>query len=133
VAGVGGERGIERDGALLGQCCSGAIMDGGWSHQADAAVAVFMVVPVEEPLQAGAGLTRWPGGRERLVGRVEPGSAFIAGGDQLEQYTGFGLILGNVGDIVEDQQLVLVGFVMAASSPSSAARPCRAIQAFCCL
>jgi hypothetical protein len=34
---MGGERGIERDGALRGQCCSGAIMDGGWSHQADAA------------------------------------------------------------------------------------------------
>ena len=36
------------------------------------------------------------------------GSAFIAGGDQLEQHTGLGLILGDVGDIVEDQQLVLV-------------------------
>jgi transposase len=33
---MGGERGIERDGALRGQCCSGAIMDGGWIHQADA-------------------------------------------------------------------------------------------------
>ena len=45
---------------------------------------------------------------ERLVGRDEQGSAFIAGGDQLEQHTGLGLILGDVGDIVEDQQLVLV-------------------------
>ena len=53
---MGGERGIERDGALRGQCCSGAIMDGDWSHQADAAVAVFMVVPVEEPLAVSAGV-----------------------------------------------------------------------------
>src|SRR5258708_184133 len=45
---------------------------------------------------------------ERLVGRDQQGSAFIAGGDQLEQHTGLGLILGDVGDIVEDQQLVLV-------------------------
>ena len=31
---------------------------------------------------------------ERLVGRDEQGSAFIEGGDQLEQHTGLGLILG---------------------------------------
>jgi hypothetical protein len=45
---------------------------------------------------------------EGLVGRDQQGSAFIAGGDQLEQHTGLGLILGDVSDIVEDQQLVLV-------------------------
>ncbi len=45
---------------------------------------------------------------EGLVGRDQQGSAFIAGGDQLEQHAGLGLILGDVGDIVEDQQLVLV-------------------------
>ena len=42
---------------------------------------------------------------ERLVGRNQQGSTFIAGGDQLEQHTGLGLILGDVGDIVEDQQV----------------------------
>ena len=45
---------------------------------------------------------------EGLVCRDQEGSAFIAGGDQLEQHTGLGLILGDVGNIVEDQQLVLV-------------------------
>ncbi len=45
---------------------------------------------------------------EGLVGRDQQGSAFIAGSNQLEQHTGLGLILGDVGDIVEDQQLVLV-------------------------
>ena len=43
---------------------------------------------------------------EGLVGRDQQGSAFITSGDQLEQHTGLGLILGDVGDIVEDQQLV---------------------------
>ena len=47
---------------------------------------------------------------ERLIGRDQQGSAFIAGGDQLEQYAGLSLILGDVGDIVKDQQLVLVEF-----------------------
>ena len=40
---------------------------------------------------------------ERLVGRDEQESAFTAGGDQLEHHTGLGLILGDVGDVVEDQ------------------------------
>ena len=39
---------------------------------------------------------------ERLVGRDQQGSAFIAGSDQLKQHTGLCLILGDVGDIVED-------------------------------
>lgn len=34
---------------------------------------------------------------ERLISRDQQGSAFIAGGDQLEQHTGLGLILGDVG------------------------------------
>ena len=47
----------------------------------------------------------WPGPRklapfaEGLVCRDEQGSAFITSGDQLEQHTGLGLILGDVGDI----------------------------------
>jgi len=31
-----------------------------------------------------------------------------SGGDQLEQYARFGLILGDVGDVVEDEQIVAV-------------------------
>jgi hypothetical protein len=45
-------------------------MDGGWSHQADAAVAVFMVVPVEEPLAVSAGVFD----RTEAIGEV--GSVF---------------------------------------------------------
>ena len=51
---MGSERCIERDGALLGQRRSGALVDGGWSHQADSAMAVFVVVPGEELLAVSA-------------------------------------------------------------------------------
>src|SRR5277367_3374462 len=46
--GMCSERGIEGDGALLGERRGGAVVDGGRSHQADAAVAMFVIVPVEE-------------------------------------------------------------------------------------
>src|ERR1700690_2935986 len=54
--GMGSERGIEGDGALLGERPSSAVVDGGWSHQADTAVAMFVVVPVEKVLAVGAGV-----------------------------------------------------------------------------
>jgi hypothetical protein len=43
------ERGVECDGAFPGHRRSGAIVNGGWCHQADSTVAVFVVVPLEEP------------------------------------------------------------------------------------
>jgi hypothetical protein len=39
---------------------------------------------------------------EWLVGGDEHGSALVAGADQLEQHAGLGLILGDVGEVVED-------------------------------
>ena len=51
---MGGEGGIERDGALLGERRGGSVMDGGGRHQADPAVAMIMVVPVEELLAVSA-------------------------------------------------------------------------------
>src|SRR5450759_5194386 len=51
---MGSERCIERDGALLGQRRSGALVDGGRSHQADSAMAGFVVVPGEELLAVSA-------------------------------------------------------------------------------
>lgn len=45
---------------------------------------------------------------EGLVGGNQHGAAFISGADQLEQHAGLGLILGDVGDVVEDQQMELV-------------------------
>jgi hypothetical protein len=38
---------------------------------------------------------------ERLVGGDQQGSAFVTGGDELEQHTGLSLILGDVGDVVQ--------------------------------
>jgi hypothetical protein len=45
---------------------------------------------------------------EWLVGGDQQGSPLVAGADQFEQHTGLGLILGDVGEIVEDQQVVFV-------------------------
>ncbi len=47
---------------------------------------------------------------ERLVGGDQHGSPLIARGDQLEQHAGLGLILGDVGDVVEDEEVVAVEF-----------------------
>ena len=45
---------------------------------------------------------------ERLVGGDEQGSPLVSGADEFEQHAGFGLILGDVGEVVEDQQMVFV-------------------------
>src|SRR5215831_9905607 len=45
---------------------------------------------------------------ERLVGRDEEGSSLVAGADQLKERTGFSLIFGDVGEVIQDQQVVFV-------------------------
>ena len=50
---MGGERGIECRGALLGQRRGGSVMDGGRRHPSDSTVTMFVVVPVEELLAVG--------------------------------------------------------------------------------
>lgn len=45
---------------------------------------------------------------EGLVGGDQRRPPLIAGADELEQHTGLGLVLGDVGEIVEDQQVELV-------------------------
>ena len=47
---------------------------------------------------------------EGLVGRDQHGAAFVSRADEFEEHTGFGLLLGNVGDVIEDQQMELVEF-----------------------
>ena len=39
---------------------------------------------------------------------TEQGAVLVAGADQLEQHAGFGLVLTDIGDVVEDEQVVLV-------------------------
>jgi len=46
-----------------------------------------------------------------LVGGDQDRAVFIARTDEFEQDTGFGLIFGDVGEIVEDQQVVFVELV----------------------
>jgi len=53
---MGGEGGIKREGALCADRRGGALMHGGRGHQADPAVAMLAVVPVEEPLAVRAGV-----------------------------------------------------------------------------
>ena len=45
---------------------------------------------------------------EGLVGGDEDGAALVAGADQLEQDAGLGLVLGDVGEVVEDQEVEAV-------------------------
>ena len=47
---------------------------------------------------------------EGLVCGDQHGSPFVSGADQLEQHAGLGLILCNVGDVVEDEQVKFVEF-----------------------
>ena len=42
---------------------------------------------------------------EGLVGGDEHGAPLVAGADELEQHAGLGLVLGDVGEVVEDQQV----------------------------
>jgi hypothetical protein len=45
---------------------------------------------------------------ERLICGDEDGAAFVAGTDELEQDAGLGLILADVGEVVEDQEVEAV-------------------------
>ena len=52
-------------------------------------------------------------------------AAFVAGSDQFEQHAGLGLILGDIGEIIEDQQVELVELVDGAASDSACRSACR--------
>src|SRR4051794_7828502 len=56
---------------------------------------------------------------ERLVGRDQQGSPLITGGDQLEQHARFGLILGDVGKVIEDEQIMRSSLAIVLSRASS--------------
>src|SRR6478609_5100176 len=43
-----------------------------------------------------------------LIGGDHDGTPLISCGDEFEQHAGFGLVLGDVGQIVEDEQIELV-------------------------
>ena len=47
---------------------------------------------------------------EGLVGSDEHGSALVSGADQFEQNARLRLVLGDIGEIVEDQQMIFVEF-----------------------
>jgi len=45
---------------------------------------------------------------EWLIGGDQHGAPLVAASDQLEQHTGFGLILTDVDDVIKDQEMILV-------------------------
>jgi hypothetical protein len=45
---------------------------------------------------------------EGLVGGDEERAPLIAGADELKEHAGFGLVFGDVGDVIEDQQVEFV-------------------------
>ena len=47
-------------------------------------------------------------GTEWLVGRDQHGATLVSRADEFEQHAGLSLVLGDVCDVVEDQQLELV-------------------------
>ena len=61
---------------------------------------------------------------EGLVGRDQHGAAFVSGADEFEQHAGLGLILGDVGDVIEDQQMELVEFCNGAFEDKIAPLKC---------
>jgi hypothetical protein len=63
-------------------------------------------------------LTEW------LIGRYEQRSTLVTCSNQLEQHAGLRLILCDVGDIVEDQEVVAIELVIALSSVSSRRATC---------
>lgn len=48
---------------------------------------------------------------ERLICRDEQRAPFVSGADQLEEDAGFGVILGDIGDVVEDEEMIFVELV----------------------
>ena len=69
-------------------------------------------VVVHQPVDGGQGHGRvWEDAvpiAEGLICRDGDGSSFISGTDQFKQDAGFGLVLGDVGEVIEDYELVLV-------------------------
>ena len=94
------ERGIQYDGTFLGHRRSGSVVDGGRRHQADSTMAVFVVVPLEEPLAVGASVL------DRAEALREVGSVF----QSFELRLGVRIVIRAVraavglGDIKVDEQ-----------------------------
>ena len=63
-----------------------------------------------------------------LIGGDQHRSSLVAAADQLEQHAGFGLILADIGDVVEDQQVILVELGERAFEGELAARDLQALD-----
>lgn len=103
-----------RSGSRFGRRAGGRTSGSAFAVEGDAAAAALNVHledrgVVDEPVDGGqrhgrVGEDLAPFA-ERLVGGDEDRAPFVAGTDQLEQHAGLGLILGDVGEVVEDQEV----------------------------
>jgi len=70
---------------------------------------------MDEPVDGGErhGLVwkDFPPFPEGLICRDEERAPFVAGADQLEENAGFGLILGDIGDVLEDEEMIFIELV----------------------
>ena len=67
---------------------------------------------------------------EWLIGGDQQGAALVAATDQFEQHAGFGLILADIGDVVEHEQVILVKLGDHAFEAQFAARDLQALDEF---
>src|ERR1044071_5649851 len=65
---------------------------------------------------------------EWLISGDQHGAPLVAASDQLEQHTCFGLVLANVGDVIKDQEVVLVELGQRAFEGKFAARKLQALD-----
>src|SRR5207244_929337 len=65
---------------------------------------------------------------ERLIGGDQHRAPLIAASDQLEQHTGFGLILADVDDVIKDQEVILVELGECAFKRELAARDLQSLD-----
>ena len=70
---------------------------------------------MDEPIDGGErhGLIGedFPPFSKGLICGDEQRAPFVAGADQLEKHAGFGLILGDIGEVVEDEEMIFVELV----------------------
>ena len=65
---------------------------------------------------------------ERLIGGDQHGAPLVAASDQFEQHAGFGLILADVNNVIEDQEVILVELGEHAFKREFAARDLQALD-----
>ena len=127
---------VDCRGASIRSDVGGVAYDGGRPGPRFRSMAVAPAVALDIHLEDGGVMDEAVDGGERhggigedlapfaegLVGGDEHRAPLVAGADELEQHAGLGLVLGDVGEIVEDQQMEVVELVDGGFEGEFAAR-----------